>query len=223
MCLPMAALIALPGAILGGLLGRALAGGVPPRISHTMMLFLGVPLLATFESLPRTSPSFQVTTVVEIDAPPGRVWENVIRFSPLPPPTELLFQIGVAFPQRAWIDGQGVGAVRHCEFSTGSFVEPITGWDPPTRLGFDVSAQPAPMNEWSPYRQIVPPHLDHHFRSRRGEFPLTPLSGDQTRLEGTTWYELDFFPLPYWRLWADWIVHSIHRRVLDHIKLVSES
>jgi len=222
-CLLMAAPIALPGAILGGLLGRALAGGAPPRISHAAMVFLGVPLLATLESVPRTSPSLQVTTAVEVDAPPGRVWENVIRFSPLPPPTELLFQVGVAFPQRAWIDGQGVGAIRHCEFSTGSFVEPITGWEPPIRLGFDVASQPPPMNEWNPYRQIMPPHLDHHFRSRRGEFRLTPLSGARTRLEGTTWYELDFFPLPYWKLWADWIVHSIHRRVLEHIKFASES
>ncbi|NBP97360.1 MAG: hypothetical protein EBU25_05975 [Burkholderiaceae bacterium] len=36
------------------------------------------------------------------------------------------------------IVGKGVGSVRHCNFTTGSFVEPITVWDEAKLLKFDV-------------------------------------------------------------------------------------
>jgi hypothetical protein len=88
---------------------------------------------------------------------------------------------------------------------------------------FDVIASPPPMQEWSPYRHVHPPHLDGYMRSVRGEFRLEVLAGGGTRLYGTTWYHLDVFPTAYWSFWSDAIVHAIHRRVLDHIKARSES
>jgi len=45
-----------------------------------------------------------------------------------------------------------------------------------------------------------------------------PLPGGRTRLEGSTWYELDLAPQAYWSIWSDLIVHRIHRRVLEHIR-----
>jgi hypothetical protein len=152
-------------------------------------------------TLPSPSPVY--VSSVEIDATPARVWENVIAFGELPPPAELIFRSGVAYPQRARIDRSGVSALRHCEFSTGAFVEPITRWDAPNVLSFDVASQPPPMQEWSPYGPIVTPHLYGYFRSVRGEFRLVPLPGGRTRLEGSTWYELDLFPRAYWNLWSD--------------------
>jgi hypothetical protein len=76
----------------------------------------------------------------------------------------------IADPMRATLDGEGVGAVRHCVFSTGAFVEPITAWDPPRRLAFEVTAQPAPLQEWTPWRRVAPAHLDGYLRSERGEW-----------------------------------------------------
>jgi hypothetical protein len=113
--------------------------------------------------------------------------------------------------------GATVGAMRRCEFSTGAFFEPITAWEPPARLAFDVRAQPLPMEEWSFYAKLRPPHLERSFRSLRGEFRLVALPGGRTRLEGRTWYALELAPAPYWRAWCDWIVHRIHARVLAHI------
>jgi hypothetical protein len=124
---------------------------------------------------------------------------------------------------RARIEGEGVGAVRHCEFSTGAFVEPITTWDAPNRLSFDVIEQPVPMHEWSPYRHVHPPHLDGYLQSHRGEFRLIRLPDGRTRLEGSTWYTMDLAPTPYWMVWSDAILHGIHRRVLRHVKVLSES
>jgi hypothetical protein len=44
------------------------------------------------------------------------------------------------------------------------------------------------------------------------------LSGGRTRLEGSTWYEIEMAPEAYWQLWSDFLIHRIHNRVLDHIK-----
>ena len=123
---------------------------------------------------------------------------------------------------RARLEGSGVGAVRHCEFTTGAFVEPITVWDAPRRLAFDVIAQPPPLQEWSPYSRVFAPHLDGFFRTSHGEFRLVALEGGRTRLEGRTWYTLDMQPAMYWSAIADTILHAIHGRVLEHVKSEAE-
>jgi len=147
----------------------------------------------------------------------------VVTFSELPAPTEWMFRIGLAYPVRAEMHGVGVGAVRECHFSTGPFVEPITAWDEPRRLAFRVESNPEPMQEWTPYRAIHPPHLEGHFQSRAGEFLLEPLPGGRTRLQGTTWYEHGLWPDVYWRWWSDRIIHAIHGRVLQHVKALAEA
>ncbi len=220
-CLAMAFPIAAGGAILGALVGRMVARGSGAPAQLAIVLF-ALPLLAGAESRLQPPAAGEVRSAIEIDAPPERVWPNVIGFSELPAPEEWMFRIGVSYPQRARIEGRGVGAVRHCEFSTGPFVEPITTWDEPRRLSFDVTAQPAPMEEWSPYRHIAPPHLDGYLRSRRGEFRLIALEDGRTRLEGSTYYELEMFPAPYWAFYSDHLIASIHGRVLRHIKRLSE-
>jgi len=170
----------------------------------------------------RAPPMHEVITVVEIAAPPDVVWRHVVTFSDLPPPTEVLFRAGVAAPLRARIEGHGVGAVRYCDFTTGSFVEPITAWDENRLLAFDIIAQAPPMTEWSPYRNVNPPHLDGYFRATHGEFRLTPLPGGRTRLEGRTAYVVDMFPQRYWTLPEGRIVAAIHERVLRHIAALAE-
>jgi hypothetical protein len=112
--------------------------------------------------------------------------------------------------------------VRYCVFPRGAFVEPITRWDPGATLAFDVTASPPPMTEWSPYRNVHPPHLDGFLRARRGEFRLVALDGGRTRLEGRTWYEIEMGPEAYWQLWSDSMIHRIHMRVLEQIKREAE-
>ena len=115
-----------------------------------------------------------------------------------------------------------MGAVRHCEFTTGAFVEPITVWEPPHKLAFDVVDQPPSMEEWSPWNVVHAPHLVGTMQSRRGQFELVELGPTTTRLVGTTWYTLDLAPGAYWSLFSDAIVHRIHGRVLRHIESLSE-
>jgi uncharacterized membrane protein YhaH (DUF805 family) len=226
-CVLMAAPFALALAAVGGMIGYTIqerhwgANQRPAMLS--IVLFL-VPLSFGVEHAAALQPPvYMVRTAIEVNAPPEKVWNQVVAFAEIPPPTELLFRAGIAYPIRAEISGHGVGAVRHCIFSTGPFAEPIEVWDEPRLLKFSVTANPAPLNELSPYGNIQPTHLHGYFVSKQGQFLLTALPGGRTRLEGTTWYQHTMWPAAYWHLWSDYIIHRIHLRVLEHIREEAET
>ena len=222
MCVSMAVPLLLPLGALGGLMGKAIADSTRRPSREFMAVIVALPLLSVAEARLYSTTEYEVMTAVEIDAPPEVVWKYVTQFPDLPPPHQWYFRTGIACPERARIDGEGVGATRYCEFTTGTFVEPITVWQPSHRLAFDVTDQPAPMLELSPYRHVHPPHLDGYLRSNRGEFLLIALPDGRTRLEGRTWYEFDMFPQSYWTLWSGLFIHKIHERVLLHVKQLAE-
>jgi uncharacterized membrane protein YhaH (DUF805 family) len=223
-CLAMAMPFACLLSFLGALVGWSIVQSAR-RPRQTMAMIAVLPLLAFGEARTAVPTMRQVTTAIEIDAPPSKVWTNVVGFSELPPPqglAELPFELGVAYPMRAKIAGTGVGAIRRCEFSTGAFVEPIQVWDEPNRLAFDVTQQPPAMHELSFWKNVQTLHLQGYMVSHGGEFRLIALPHDRTRLEGTTHYTLDVFPELYWTPWAEVLLHAIHHRVLLHVKHLSE-
>lgn len=219
-CLVMAAPIGLLLTYLGYLVARIFLPNMSDsgtRAAGTLLL-LSVPALMALEGKAIKDDDLRsVTSSVKINATPETVWENVIAFPKLGEPTELIFKTGIAYPIDATIKGSGVGAVRRCNFSTGSFVEPITVWDEPRLLKFSVEEQPAPMKEISFY-DVRPNHLHGYWISKEGQFKLTKLRDGYTLLEGTTWYVNKIRPGFYWTIWSDFIVHKIHNRVLQHIK-----
>jgi len=225
-CVLMAAPFALGLAGLGGMLGYTIqAHHWRPKQTPAMLSIVILMIPASFgieHAAALQPPAFMVRTAIEVNAPPEKVWNQVVAFAEIPPPKELLFRAGIAYPIRAEISGHGVGAVRHCVFSTGPFVEPIEVWDEPRLLKFGVTANPAPLNELSPYGNIQPPHLHGYFVSEKGQFSLTALPGGRTRLEGTTWYHHTMWPAAYWHLWSDYVIHRIHLRVLKHIRAESQ-
>jgi len=248
MMLPLAAPIVILGAMVGYFILEL--GPEPPRDlgKLVIVLFALLPTMVGAEHVTRPEPLlFTCETSVVVDASPENVWRHVVSFSDLDPPNDWLFRSGVAYPIRARIEGTafghpqygqvrgvaypirariegtGVGAVRRCEFSTGSFVEPIEVWDEPRLLRFAVTSNPAPMQEWNPLFEIHPPHLDGFLVSKRGQFLLTPLPGGKTLLKGSTLYQHGLWPASYWRLWSDPIIHRIHDRVLRHVKTLAES
>ena len=224
-CLLMAAPILLLLAWLGALLAYFTLRNTPPRMvlrvslaPTLMMMLLGLVEWWT----PSVPPQASVVTEIVVDAPANLVWDQLAAFSTIEAPKHWIFRTGIAYPTHAELVGTGVGAVRHCHFSTGAFVEPITVWEPPYRLAFSVQDQPPPMIERSPYPDLDIPHLDGYFRSERGEFLLTTLPDGRTRLRGTTWYRHELWPSFYWRAWSDWILHRVHYRVLEHIRVAAE-
>ena len=223
-CLLMAAPLILPTGLIGAAVGVTIAKSTirPGRPYGPAVCVLILPLLAAAEPHLPGSPLRSVTTTVIVNAPPETVWRQVVAFPDLTEPPEWFFRAGIAAPVGATIDGSGVGAVRRCRFTTGEFVEPITTWDEPRLLAFDVARQPHPMAEVNPFGDPHPPHLDSALRSERGEFRLEPLPDGRTRLVGTTWYRLHMRPLDYWAILSDVIIHRIHARVLRHVKTLAE-
>jgi uncharacterized membrane protein YhaH (DUF805 family) len=223
-CLALAFPLAYVVACLGAFVGRALAAGRSIAGAPPIAAMLLIPLFAFVEPAHLSGHTLhQVNSSVVIDATPEQVWPQVIAFAPIPEPQDVMFRLGIAYPKFAHIEGTGVGATRYCVFSTGPFVEPITAWEPAKRLAFDVTSSPDPMRELSWYQDVHPPHLHGYLRSRHGEFRLVALPNNRTRLEGTTWYEIEMSPEPYWSAWSDLVIHKIHMRVLQHIKEETES
>jgi uncharacterized membrane protein YhaH (DUF805 family) len=230
-CLLMALPLIIVPAFFCAFIGFEGARVLPARtnvatIAAGILLF---PLILGVEHLnplpPLTPPP--VETAVEIDAPPARVWTHVAELEEMDPPKELFFQVGVAYPRRATLEREGVGAVRRCEFNTGTALETVETWAPSKELTFRIDTQPDPMREatlWDGPRQ---PHLDGYVRSVRGQFTLEsipgPLPGGRTRVVGRSWYAVRMTPEWYWRIWSDAVIHAIHGRVLAHVKARAEA
>ncbi|MFZ0828365.1 MAG: hypothetical protein WAO02_13170 [Verrucomicrobiia bacterium] len=225
-CLIMAAPLAIGMSVAGGAVGYVVQSTVWRRKESARLFCVAVflvPLAMELEHrVPPALPLLEVKSSVIVEAPPETVWRNVVTFSELAPPSELIFKLGVAYPIRAEIHGQGVGAIRYCNFSTGPFIEPIEVWEEPRLLKFSVTQNPEPMQEWSLYHNVHPRHLDGYLQSTGGQFRLIPLAGNRTLLEGTTWYYHHLWPVNYWQWWSDGIIHTIHLRVLNHVKELSE-
>ncbi len=224
-CLAMAFPIVIVSAMLGAMVGCLMArshriGGYGPAALAVFVLPASL-VVESLHPLPLPDPQVVMSSTI-VNAPPDVVWDRLISFPALPPPDELIFRAGIAAPVGAVIDGEGKGAVRRCLFTTGSFVEPIEVWDPPRELTFAVASEPDPMRELTLWRGPRPPHLDGFLETTRGQFVLEALPGGRTRLVGRTWYRTHMVPEPYWRLWADGIIHTIHMRVLRHVARLSE-
>jgi uncharacterized membrane protein YhaH (DUF805 family) len=222
-CLLMALPIAAILGIMGAFVGRSIALRGSGMAYGAAAMFLVVPTGALVDRATTSGPpTYEVVTSIDVAAPSEVVWDRVVQFGEIRAPLAWYFRSGIAYPVSATIDGTGVGAIRRCEFSTGAFVEPITVWDEPRRLAFGVIEQPPPLRELSIYSKVYAPHVNGYFRSHQGEFRLIPLSNGGTRLEGHTWYSVAVYPQGYWRAISEVLLHEIHRRVLEQVKLEAE-
>src|SRR4051812_5825028 len=125
-CLLMAAPLTLTVSAFGVMVGLSVRKIYRLRTQASMSLFCAGVLLAPIALVAekRLAPPPQdllVCSSVDINAPPETVWKHVIEFSQIPEPREWIFRGGIAYPIRADIQGSGVGAIRHCQFSTGAF------------------------------------------------------------------------------------------------------
>jgi hypothetical protein len=224
-CIIMALPVVIPLALLGGLIGFLVQrrGYTPTEAPSMMMLMLIVPLgvMGTETIQPLEPLRTSVVTTIRIDAPADVVWKNLIAFPDVRQPVAPLFRLGVSYPIRAAISGEGVGAIRTCLFSTGTFVENVDLWEEGKRLGFTVASGPEAMRELSPY-DVHPRHLDGYFVPESAEFRLAANTDGSTQLEGISWYRNSMWPSGYWRLWSDAVLHQVHLRVFEHIKELSE-
>jgi len=221
-CIIMASPIMVTFTLIGALIGYQLIKNKSKPKNQIYSIVL-LPILFLSIDLVIDSKEFlEVKTAIEIDAPIEEVWNNIVSFGKIDEPDEWIFKTGIAYPTDSRIEGNGEGAIRYCNFTTGSFVEPITVWKEPSLLKFNVQDQPTPMRELNPFWDVHPPHLNGYFQSKKGQFKLIRLENGNIRVEGTTWYNIHIHPVKYWDIWSKFILHKIHYRVLKHIKKESE-
>lgn len=210
--------------LIGACVGYGIQRLPPGRRNALQSSLLGGLALVVGATIPVDDSRTQSSqTTILIHRRPADVWRHVVSFSEIAPPKEWLFLQGVAYPMRARIEGVGVGAIRYCEFSTGPFVEPITVWNEPYELRFTVTETPPALTEWNPLGTVIAPHLKGYFQSLGGQFLLTEVVPGVTEIKATTWYTHKVAPGWYWSLISDPILHLIHSRVLEHIKVSAES
>jgi len=212
--------LALPVAIFGAYMGYLLlhkTATLPPVGAATLVVIgLATSLLA--EMRQRQGLTYTVANSIDIAAPPSIVWTALIHMGDLGPPTDLLFKLGVACPQRVDIYGNGVGAMRVCTLSTGQLHEKIVDWQPERRMAWLSVTTPAPLKELNPFGTTDPPHLHGFYKSVGGQFTLTPIGADSTRVTRSSSYQHNMYPAYYWKLWCDYVARRGHIHVLKVLR-----
>jgi hypothetical protein len=223
-CIAMFLPLGLPLAILGGAIGGLAARYVRSR--RTQGLAMACIMVLPFLIGPWEQKVFhewetrQVENVIDIQAPPAVVWENIgrvraIRREELP--SSWAHAIGIPDPIEATLSHEGVGGVRHASF-TGelSFIETIDVWEPGRRLGFTIAAETD---------KIPPTTLDEHvsiggayFDVLRGEYRLEPLAKGVTRLHLYSRQRLSTDFNWYAHLWTDAVMSDLQKRILHVVQ-----
>lgn len=221
-CLLMSSPLIGAVGLLGGALGRAVAG-MTRQSGRPAIALTALPLMFLAEAALPPAANFQSEQAIEIAAPPTAVWNALIRMDrieskPAPP-----FQLGVAYPTGASLTGEGVGASRRGEFSTGAAVERITAWEPDRKLAFEVLSNPPAMRELSPYEHVHAPHVVGYFDTEWTSFEIEPAEGGASRLLLRSAHQLKLDPVLYWLPMARWVVALDNRRVLEHVRAQAEA
>ena len=148
-----------------------------------------------------------------IHARPEQVWKHVVAFEKIEQKNDYwLFQIGMPSPMQTTVEGYYKGAGRKCIFSNGYvFDEKIVTYDENKNLTFDIVQQP------------LDPEIMGHIDIIRGQFLLKDNGNGTTTLVGNSWYKLHVFPIWYYDIWAESITRNVHFRVMEHIKVLSET
>lgn len=214
----MAAPLAVGLTVLGGVLGRyiALRSKSPARQAMSCVALL--PLVFAVEHVLPASTRFDTVQTIEIQAPPEAVWRSILSSDPVEGPLGLPFRLGMAYPIRGEMVGEGVGAVRRGVFSTGTAIERITEWEPNRKFAFVVVEDIPAMREMSPFEHVHAPHVVGYFRTLVTSFELVARADGHTDLIERTSHELRLNPVLYWLPMARWVVGENNARVLAHIR-----
>ena len=221
-CIIMAAPLGLGMALLGGVLGRAMVLQARRPARQPLQCVALLPLMFAVEHVLPPSAHFETDQTIAVAAPPEMVWKSILSTDPIEGPLALPFRLGVAYPLRGKVVGEGVGVVRYGEFSTGTAIERMTEWVPNRKLAFEVVRDIPGMRELSPYEHVHAPHLIGYFRTISTSFELVPRPDGGTDIIERTSHELRLDPVPYWLPMAQWIVRQNNARVLAHIRTHAE-
>ncbi len=204
---PLILAFVVTGALLGRILYRRKGNTLNSSIIGVALLILMVDIFSPHENVSL------VSDTLIVNAPIEKVWPNVVEYKPISLKENYwLFKIGMPSPMQSTVDGYKNGAGRKCIFSNGYvFDEIMTVYKPNEELTFEVISQPHD------------PEIMGHIDILRGQFILKDNGDGTTTVIGNSWYKLYVFPGWYFNTWAESITRGVHLRVMEHIKLLSET
>ena len=214
---PLGALAALVGGAAGRAVARAAHGGGQPLASVALL-----PALFALEAAVPPALPIAAHATIEVEAPPDAVWAALTSGGTITSGAGLIGAAGLAYPLRGRLLGDGVGAIRLGEFSTGTARERVTEWVPGRRLAFIVLTQPPAMEEMSPYRRVHSPHVQGYFQTGTTGFTLVSMPGGRTRLDIEAQHVLRIEPVLYWEPLARLAIRMNLSRVLTDLKEKAE-
>ena len=219
-CVAMAAPFFFMGGIVGSILTVRVLRHQSTRKLPPLMIVLPL-LLAPLENyFSYEMVDRQFTSVIEIDASPADIWAETVEIRNIAPTErQRTFShdvVGVPKPVDARMEGRGVGAVRHLQWTDGvHFQEVVTKWDENRHLAWDFRFGP----------ESIPDHVEAHIdvdssylKLARGEYVLEPLADGRTRLTLTTHYRMATPINAYCQLWGRVFLNDFHSTVLKVIK-----
>ena len=195
----------------GVLIGRAWFKSRANTMQLTIFPLLAV--LTVTDVFYRHDQETVVTDEIIINAPPEKVWTNVLAFPEIPDqPGYWIFRLGLPYPTETTNGGNFVGADRQCIFSDGIVIkEQVAEFIPNEKLTFDIVEQP------------THPEVYGHISLHRGQFILRDNGNGTTTLIGSSWYTLHVRPVWYFDAWARDMTHAVHLRVMNHVRRLSEA
>ena len=107
LCLLLSLPLTLPLGCLGAWFSHRLMSSRAAARSGLAMLLVLPPTALTFDTHAQ-APVYAVKTAIEISAPPGRVWRQIIDLAQFPEPHEWYFRAGLAYPMDVRLEEQYV-------------------------------------------------------------------------------------------------------------------
>jgi hypothetical protein len=225
MSLPIGLLFSSVGGLAAGLIARNKRLKRVGNVTTACILFLPFVVGPLEPSLLNRQEIRAVENVVDVQASPAAVWEQIKTVPPIRK-QELLpswsHRIGFPDPIAATLSHEGVGGVRQASFAGGVlFRETVDVWEPQHRLAFSIHPETS---------QIPNTTLDEHvtvggpyFDVLRGEYRIEPLPNGTTRLHLTSWQRVSTDFNWYAHLWTDAVMSDLQKTILHVVQKRAEA
>jgi hypothetical protein len=205
------AVISLPPALLGALLGLGLQAALrkstgKPHNKRFTLIIAALPYVvwAAEELHSAEQQIAEVRTEMVFPAGPGPTWHSIVFYEQVEHEPPWLLRL--ALPRPVGTEGSKVAAgdVQRCIYQKGHLIKQITDLVEPERLAFRVIEQHL--------------HFERDVTLLDGCFTLGPLADGQTRVVLTTRYLRHLRPAWMWEWMERKIVHALHGHVLEGMR-----
>ena len=216
-------IISIPFLIVAGFGGYIFAKLIERRRNKNGVLYslFILPLAAGFAEVkfPTPSQTYEVETVVIINAKPETVWENIVRVKEIGQEEYkkgFFNYAGIPRPLSAELDRDTIGATRIGHFEGGlTFKETVTTWERNKRVAFTIAVIPPSIRQ-----TVFDQHIlkGNHFIFLNASYDLEPLGERQTKLTLSSTYRLDTHINGYSAFWGQTLLTDFQERLLEVIK-----